>query len=85
MLIPWQQSLSKEYQLPQRKHNKSNHEPRGPLNGKPQADWAYSCLRSPTTRMSRTTKKQAIKNWQKQKKHSHMTLAPRVMRTTLAE
>ncbi len=56
----------------------------GPLNRKPQADWAYSCLRSPATRMSRTTIKHAIKNlWRNNKKCSHVTLAPCVMRATL--
>jgi hypothetical protein len=51
--------------LPQCKHNDCNQEPGGPLNRKPQADWAYSCLRSPATRTSRTTTKKAIKNSQK--------------------
>ncbi len=57
----------------------------GPLNRKPQADWAYSCLRSPATRTSRTTIKHAMKNLQRNNNTcSHMTLAPRVMRATLA-
>ncbi len=85
MLIPQQQSLSKERPLPQCKRNKRNQEPGGPLNEKPQADWAYSCLRSPATRISRSTTWQVIKNWWKTIiKHSHVTLAPRVMRTTLS-
>ncbi len=60
-------------------------QPGGPLNRKPQADWAYSCLRSPTTRTSRTTIKHAMKYLQRNnKKCSHMTLAPRVTHATHA-
>ncbi len=56
-----------------------------PLNRKPQADWAYSCLRSPAMRTLRTTIKQAMKNsWRNNKKCSHLTLAPRVTCPTLA-
>ncbi len=56
ILIPGQQLLSQERQLSWRKHDKHHHEPGGPLNGKPQADWANSCPRSPTTNMGSTTK-----------------------------
>ncbi len=85
ILIPGWQSSSKEHQLRKRKHDKRNKEPGGPLNGKPQEDWAYSCLRSPATRMLRTTTKHAMKNsWKNNKKYSYMTLAPCVMRATLA-
>ncbi len=60
-------------------------QPGGPLNRKPQADWAYSCLKSPATRTLRTTTKHAMKNSRRtNKKCSHVTLAPRVMHTTLA-
>ncbi len=62
ILIPQQQSLSKERQLPKRKHNKRKQQSGGPLNRKPQEDWAYSCLRSPMTRTLRTTTKHEIKN-----------------------
>ncbi len=73
MLITWQQSPSKEHQLPWRKHDKCNQEPgEGPLNRKPQVDWAYSYLRSPATRTSRTTTKQAIMNSQKTIKNTAM-------------
>jgi hypothetical protein len=85
ILIPRQQSPSKEHQSPQRKCNKCNQEPGGPLNKKPQADWAYSCLNSPATGTSRSATQQAMKNLQKRKrKHSHMTLVPRVTGATLA-
>ncbi len=57
----------------------------GPLNRKPQADWAYSCLRSPVTRTSRTTIKHAMKNLRRNNETcSHVTLAPRVTRATHA-
>ena len=60
-------------------------QPGGPLNRKPQADWAYSCLRSPAIGTSRTTIKHATKNLQRNnKKCSHMTLAPCVTQATLA-
>ncbi len=60
-------------------------QPGSPLNRKPQADWAYSCLKSPMTRMSRTTIKHAMKNLQRNnKKCSHVTLGPCVTRATLA-
>ncbi len=60
-------------------------QPGGPLNRKPQVDWAYSCLRSPVTRTSRTTIKHTMKNLQRNnKKCSHVTLAPRVTHATLA-
>ncbi len=60
-------------------------QPGGPLNRKLQADWAYSCLRYPVTRMPRTTIKHAMKNLQRNnKKCSHVTLAPHVTRATLA-
>ncbi len=62
ILIPRWQSLSKEHQLLRRKHDKCKQKSGGHLNRKPQADWAYSCLRSPMTRTSRTTKKHKIKN-----------------------
>ncbi len=66
MLIMWQQPPSKEHQSPWRKHDERNQEPGGPLNRKPLVDWAYSCLRSPTTKTSRkTTTKQAKMNSQK--------------------
>ncbi len=55
----------KKCQSPRCKCNKCNQEPGGPLNGKPQTDWAYSCLRSPKTRTMRTTTKHTIKNLQK--------------------
>ncbi len=85
ILIRRQQSSSKECQLPRRKRDEHNQQPGGPLNGKPQVDWAYSCLRSPATRMSRATTKHAMKNLQKNnKKCSHVTLAPHVMCVTLA-
>jgi hypothetical protein len=85
ILILQQQSPSKEHQLLQRKHDKCNQKPGGPQNGKPQADWAYSCLRSPAMRTLIATKKHTIKNlWKNNKKHSHVTLAPRVTRATLA-
>ncbi len=59
-------------------------QPVGPLNRKPQADWAYSCLRSPATRTSRTTIKHAMKNLRRNyKKCSHVTLAPRATCATL--
>ncbi len=61
-------------------------QPGGPLNRKPQADWAYSCLRSPVTRALITTKKHTMKNsWRNDKKYSHVTLAPCVTRMTLAQ
>jgi hypothetical protein len=60
-------------------------EPGGPLKGKPQVDWAYSCLRSPATRTSRTTTKHVMKNLQKNnKKYSLVTLVPRITCVTLA-
>ncbi len=62
ILIPQQQSSSKERQLPQQKRDKCKQQSGGPLNRKPQADWAFSCLRSPVTRTSRTTTKHKIKN-----------------------
>jgi hypothetical protein len=75
ILIPQLQSLSKERQLPRRTRDKHNQQPGGPLNGKPQVDWAYSCLRSPATRTSRATTKHVMKNLQKNnKKYSHVTL-----------
>ncbi len=83
ILIPQQQSSSKEHQLPQHKCDKRNQEPGDPLNGKPHADWAYSCLRSPVARTTRSTTKHAMKNLQKTKKHSQVTLAPHVTRATL--
>ncbi len=65
ILIPQQQSLSKERHLPWCKRDKHNQEPAGPLNGKPKADWAYSCLRSPVTRTSRSTTKHVVNNLKK--------------------
>jgi hypothetical protein len=62
ILIPQRQSLSKERQLPRQKHDECKQKSGGPLNRKPQADWAYSCLRSPVMRTSRTTTKHEIKN-----------------------
>ncbi len=62
ILIPRQQSLSTEHQLPQRKRDEHKQQSGGPLNRKPQADWEYSCLRSPATRTLRTTTKHEIKN-----------------------
>ncbi len=60
-------------------------QPGGPLNRKPQVNWAYSCLRSPAMRTSRTTTKHAIKNLRRNNKNcSHVTLAPRIMHTTIA-
>ncbi len=60
-------------------------QPGGPLNRKPQADWAYSCLRSPAIGTSRTTIKHATKNLQRNnKKCSHVTLAPCVTHASLA-
>ncbi len=60
-------------------------QPGGALNRKPQADWAYSCLRSPAKRTSRTTIKHAMENSQRNNvKCSHMTLAPPVTCVTLA-
>ncbi len=50
ILILQQQSLSEERQLPRQKHDKRKKKSGGPLNRKPQEDWAYSCLRSPATR-----------------------------------
>ena len=68
ILIPWQQSLSKERQLPRRKHDERKQQSGGPLNRKPQEDWAYSCLRSPAMRTLRTTTKHQIKNLCKTRK-----------------
>jgi hypothetical protein len=62
ILIPRQQSSSKEHQSPRRKRDKRKQQSGSPLNRKPQADWAYSCLRSPVRRTSRTTTKHKIKN-----------------------
>ncbi len=62
ILIPRRQSLSKERQSPQRKRDEHKQKSGGPLNRKPQADWAYSCHRSPVTRTSRTTTKHEIKS-----------------------
>ncbi len=84
ILIMWWQSLSKDHQLPWRKRDERNQEPGGPLNGKSQVDWAYSCLRSPATRLLRTTTKHTMKNLQKNnKKYSHVTLASCVTHATL--
>jgi hypothetical protein len=66
ILVLRQQSSSKEHQSPQRKHDKHNQQPGGPLNGKPQVDWAYSCLTSPATRTLRTITKHVMKNSQKE-------------------
>ncbi len=72
ILIPQLQSSSKEHQLPQRKCDKRNQEPGGPLNRKPQADWAYSCLSTPATRTLRSTTKHAVKNLKKTIKNTAM-------------
>ncbi len=61
ILIPQWQSLSKERQSPRQKRNKCKQQSGGPLNRKSQEDWAYSCLRSPVMRTSRTTTKHEIK------------------------
>ncbi len=66
-------------------HVQQRQQPGVPLNRKPQVDWAYSCLRSPARRTSRTTIKHAMKNLQRNnKKWSHVTLAPPVTCATLA-
>ncbi len=61
-ILTRQQSSSKEHQSPRQKRDECKQKSGGPLNSKPQADWAYSCLRSPVTRTSRTTTKHEIKN-----------------------
>ncbi len=50
ILISRWQSLSKEQQSPQCKCDECKQQSGGPLNRKTQADWKYSCLRSPGTR-----------------------------------
>jgi hypothetical protein len=48
--VSQQYSSGNKHQSPWRKRGECNQEPGSLLNGKPQEDWVYSCLRSPVIR-----------------------------------
>jgi hypothetical protein len=59
-------------------------QPRGKLNGKPQADWANSCPRSPATNVGSTTKYVKTNSQKTIENEAIVTSTPHVMPATIA-